>query len=141
MRADGTTTSPTGTDTPARETGRARQTARRFRHLTICLALTALAFQQAPGQVVPDTKVDLNVNPAGWLLRSLHLWDPTGTFGQLQNQAYGYLWPMGPFFLLGTELGIAPWIVQRLWWALLFCVAYLGVVRLAGRLGIGSRTT
>ncbi|MFF0879416.1 alpha-(1-_3)-arabinofuranosyltransferase domain-containing protein [Micromonospora aurantiaca (nom. illeg.)] len=138
MRADGTTTSPTGTDTPARETGRARQTARRFRHLTICLALTALAFQQAPGQVVPDTKVDLNVNPAGWLLRSLHLWDPTGTFGQLQNQAYGYLWPMGPFFLLGTELGIAPWIVQRLWWALLFCVAYLGVVRLAGRLGIGS---
>ncbi|NJP34968.1 alpha-(1-_3)-arabinofuranosyltransferase [Micromonospora thermarum] len=117
---------------------RTRRTARRFRHLTICIALTALAFQQDPGQVVPDTKVDLNLNPAGWLLRSLHLWDPTGTFGQLQNQAYGYLWPMGPFFLLGSELGLAPWVVQRLWWALLFCVAYLGVVRLAGRLGIGS---
>ncbi|MET8092539.1 alpha-(1-_3)-arabinofuranosyltransferase [Micromonospora sp. NPDC005220] len=117
---------------------RSRHTARRFRHLVICIALTALAFQQAPGQVVPDTKVDLNVNPAGWLLRSLHLWDPTGTFGQLQNQAYGYLWPMGPFFLLGSELGLAPWVVQRLWWALLFCVAYLGAVRLAGRLGIGT---
>ncbi|MDG9673202.1 alpha-(1-_3)-arabinofuranosyltransferase [Micromonospora sp. DH14] len=117
---------------------RSRHTARRFRHLVICIALTALAFQQAPGQVVPDTKVDLNVNPAGWLLRSLHLWDPTGTFGQLQNQAYGYLWPMGPFFLLGSESGLAPWVVQRLWWALLFCVAYLGAVRLAGRLGIGT---
>ncbi|MGW5561004.1 alpha-(1-_3)-arabinofuranosyltransferase [Micromonospora sp. NPDC003944] len=117
---------------------RSRHTARRFRHLVICIALTALAFQQAPGQVVPDTKVDLNVNPAGWLLRSLHLWDPTGTFGQLQNQAYGYLWPMGPFFLLGSEAGLAPWVVQRLWWALLFCVAYLGAVRLAGRLGIGT---
>ncbi|MGW1484183.1 alpha-(1-_3)-arabinofuranosyltransferase [Micromonospora parva] len=117
---------------------RSRHTARRFRHLVICIALTALAFQQAPGQVVPDTKIDLSVNPAGWLLRSLHLWDPTGTFGQLQNQAYGYLWPMGPFFLLGSELGIAPWVVQRLWWALIFCVAYLGVVRLAGRLGIGT---
>ncbi|MFC0002549.1 alpha-(1-_3)-arabinofuranosyltransferase [Micromonospora siamensis] len=117
---------------------RTRRTARRFRHLTICIALTALAFQQAPGLVVPDTKVDLNVNPAGWLLRSLHLWDPTGTFGQLQNQAYGYLWPMGPFFLLGSELGLAPWVVQRLWWALLFCVAYLGAARLAGRLGIGT---
>ncbi|MBQ1022228.1 DUF3367 domain-containing protein [Micromonospora sp. D93] len=117
---------------------RSRHTARRFRHLVICIALTALAFQQVPGQVVPDTKVDLNVNPAGWLLRSLHLWDPTGTFGQLQNQAYGYLWPMGPFFLLGSEAGLAPWVVQRLWWALLFCVAYLGAVRLAGRLGIGT---
>ncbi|MFC4019332.1 alpha-(1-_3)-arabinofuranosyltransferase family protein [Micromonospora sp. GCM10011542] len=117
---------------------RTRRTARRFRHLTICIALTALAFQQAPGQIVPDTKVDLNVNPAGWLLRSLHLWDPNGTFGQLQNQAYGYLWPMGPFFLLGSELGLAPWVVQRLWWALLFCVAYLGAARLAGRLGIGT---
>ncbi|MDG4761466.1 alpha-(1-_3)-arabinofuranosyltransferase [Micromonospora sp. WMMD710] len=122
----------------AATSSRSRRTARRFRHLTICIALTALAFQQAPGQVVPDTKVDLNVNPAGWLLRSLHLWDPTGTFGQLQNQAYGYLWPMGPFFLLGSELGLAPWVVQRLWWALLFCVAYLGAVRLAGRLGIGT---
>ncbi|MEU8423434.1 alpha-(1-_3)-arabinofuranosyltransferase [Micromonospora sp. NPDC048835] len=120
------------------ESSRSRHTARRFRHLVICIALTALAFQQAPGQVVPDTKVDLNVNPAGWLLRSLHLWDPTGTFGQLQNQAYGYLWPMGPFFLLGSEAGLAPWVVQRLWWALLFCVAYLGAVRLAGRLGIGT---
>ncbi|MER7892010.1 alpha-(1-_3)-arabinofuranosyltransferase [Micromonospora sp. NPDC094482] len=121
-----------------RGSSRTRRTARRFRHLAICIALTALAFQQAPGEIVPDTKVDLNVNPAGWLLRSLHLWDPNGTFGQLQNQAYGYLWPMGPFFLLGSEVGLAPWVVQRLWWALLFCVAYLGAVRLAGRLGIGT---
>ncbi|MET8310451.1 alpha-(1-_3)-arabinofuranosyltransferase [Micromonospora sp. NPDC005173] len=126
------------TDGAAPGSSRTRRTARRFRHLTICIALTALAFQQAPGQIVPDTKVDLSINPAGWLLRSLHLWDPTGTFGQLQNQAYGYLWPMGPFFLLGTEAGLAPWVVQRLWWALLFCVAYLGVVRLTGRLGIGT---
>ncbi|MCO1596875.1 alpha-(1-_3)-arabinofuranosyltransferase [Micromonospora sp. RHAY321] len=117
---------------------RTRRTARRFRHLAICIALTALAFQQAPGQVVPDTKVDLSINPAGWMLRSLHLWDPNGTFGQLQNQAYGYLWPMGPFFLLGSEAGLAPWVVQRLWWALIFCVAYLGAVRLMGRLGIGT---
>lgn len=119
---------------------RARRLDQRFRHLAICVVLTALAFQQAPGLIVPDTKVDLNVNPAGWLLRSLHLWDPTGTFGQLQNQAYGYLWPMGPFFLVGSELGLQPWVIQRLWWALLFCVAYLGVVRLAGKLGIGSPT-
>ncbi|MGN9813224.1 alpha-(1-_3)-arabinofuranosyltransferase [Micromonospora sp. BQ11] len=126
------------TNGAGRGSSRTRRTARRFRHLAICIALTAVAFQQDPGQIVSDTKVDLNVNPAGWLLRSLHLWDPTGTFGQLQNQAYGYLWPMGPFFLLGSEVGLAPWVVQRLWWALLFCVAYLGTVRLIGRLGIGT---
>ncbi|MFC4146839.1 alpha-(1-_3)-arabinofuranosyltransferase [Micromonospora mangrovi] len=131
MRAEATTDNePVGR--------RTRRTARRFRHLVVCIVLTALAFQQAPGLTVMDTKVDLNVNPAGWLLRSLHLWDPTGTFGQLQNQAYGYLWPMGPFFLIGSELGLPAWVVQRLWWALLFCVAYLGAVRLAGRLGIGT---
>ncbi|HEX5542985.1 MAG TPA: alpha-(1-_3)-arabinofuranosyltransferase [Micromonospora sp.] len=110
----------------------------RLRHLAVCTALTALAFLQNPGLTVADTKIDLNINPDGWLLRSLHLWDSTGAFGQLQNQAYGYLWPMGPFFLIGSWLGLPAWVIQRLWWALLLCVAYTGVVRLAGRLGVGT---
>src|SRR4051812_3188389 len=104
----------------------------RFRHAAACAVLTALAFFQAPGTVVADTKVDLVVNPVGWLARSLHLWVSSGTFGQLQDQAYGYLWPMGPFFAGGYALGLPAWAVQRLWWALLMCVAYLGIVVLAG---------
>src|SRR5688572_11350271 len=76
----------------------------RMRLITVCLGLTALAFLQDPGQIVIDTKVDLVVDPAGWLSRALNIWDPNGTFGQLQNQAYGYLWPMGAFFLAGKSI-------------------------------------
>ncbi|MEU5946443.1 alpha-(1-_3)-arabinofuranosyltransferase [Micromonospora sp. NPDC047465] len=110
----------------------------RLRLVAVCLGLSALAFLQDPGMIVIDTKVDLAVDPAGWLSRALHVWDPDGTFGQLQNQAYGYLWPMGPFFLLGKLLAIPAWVVQRLWWALLMTVACTGVVRLAERLHIGT---
>ncbi|MFI5889686.1 alpha-(1-_3)-arabinofuranosyltransferase family protein [Actinoplanes sp. NPDC051513] len=110
----------------------------RLRVATCCVLLTALSFWQQPGRIVPDTKVDLVVAPGAWLARVLHAWDPSGNFGQMQNQAYGYLWPMGPFFALGKLLGVPAWAMQRLWWALLLCAAFTGVVLLAGRLGIGT---
>ncbi|GIE94364.1 alpha-(1-_3)-arabinofuranosyltransferase domain-containing protein [Paractinoplanes rishiriensis] len=110
----------------------------RLRVATGCVLLTALSFLQQPGRIAADTKVDLVVSPLAWLGRALHAWDPAGNFGQMQNQAYGYLFPMGPFFALGDLLGMPAWVVQRLWWALLLCVAFTGVVVLAGRLGIGT---
>jgi arabinofuranan 3-O-arabinosyltransferase len=113
----------------------------RMRLFAVCIALAALGFLQDPGSIVIDTKVDLAVDPAGWLARSLHVWDPAGTFGQLQNQAYGYLWPMGSFFLAGKLLTIPAWVVQRLWWAVVMTVACTGVVKLAEKLGIGSPWT
>ncbi|MCP9967223.1 DUF3367 domain-containing protein [Actinomadura madurae] len=77
------------------------------------------------------------VNPLGFLGRALHLWDPE-QFGQLQNQAVGYLFPMGPFFALGDVAGMPAWVTQRFWLALLMCLAFVGTWRLAGRLGIGG---
>lgn len=110
----------------------------RLRLAACSLVLVALAIVQRPGYLVGDTKLDLVVDPARFLGRALHLWDPQGAFGQVQNQAYGYLLPMGPWFLLGHALDVPEWLVQRLWLAIIMVVAFLGVVRLAGALGIGG---
>lgn len=105
--------------------------------LVACAGLMALAFRQAPGQVAFDTKFDLVLDPAGFLTRSLHLWDATGGLGQVQNQAIGYIFPMGPFFAAGDALGLPMWVVQRLWIGLLLCTAMWGMARLAAALRIG----
>ena len=115
-------------------------TTERWRLVAVSAALAALAFVQAPALVVNDTKIDLALEPGSFLRRALSLWDPDGSFGQVQNQAYGYLFPMGPFFWLGDLLGLPAWVVQRLWWALLLVVAFWGIVMLSRTLGVGTST-
>ncbi|MFI9553848.1 alpha-(1-_3)-arabinofuranosyltransferase domain-containing protein [Nonomuraea endophytica] len=122
-------------DTPV--SGRARH---RLWLAICCLGFAVLAFTTSPGDIIADTKIDLALNPVGWLERLAHLWD-LQHFGQLQNQVAGYLFPMGPFFALGELIGLDPWVTQRLWLTLLMCVAFLGVERLARQLGIGNPGT
>ena len=124
--------------TSARQTyGSVPQLVERTRVAACLLVLWTVAFAQAPGKVVADTKIDLALNPLGLMGRSLHLWDPTTTFGVLQNQGYGYLFPMAPFSLLG-QLVAEPWVVQRLWWAFLLSIGYLAMRRLLAALDVGT---
>jgi len=104
------------------------------------VALT-LTFAQSPGQISPDTKLDLTANPLRFLARATNLWNSDLPFGQAQNQAYGYLFPHGAFFLAGHVLGVPGWITQRVWWALLLTVGFWGLLRVAETLGIGSPTS
>ncbi|MEV4171784.1 alpha-(1-_3)-arabinofuranosyltransferase family protein [Nonomuraea sp. NPDC049709] len=109
----------------------------RLRLLASCLLLGAIAFNTSTEKIIPETKLDMAVNPLGFLGRALHLWDGA-YFGHLQNQAYGYLFPMGPFYALFLKLGMESWAVQRLWMSLVLCTAFLGVVQLARAFGIGG---
>lgn len=126
---------------PPRRAVQRSQRVHAMRRTALLLALVAVAFVQQPGQIVPDTKLDLSVAPGHFLAGAWHLWDPTTAMGSLRNQAYGYLWPMGPFFALGQALGLPTWVVQRCWWALLLVLAAAGTERLAARLGIGTPAT
>ncbi|OBH45541.1 alpha-(1-_3)-arabinofuranosyltransferase [Mycobacterium mantenii] len=110
---------------------------RRWLWLVGAIAL-ALTFAQSPGRISPDTKLDLTANPLRFLARATNLWNSELPFGQAQNQAYGYLFPHGTFFLIGHALGMPGWITQRLWWALLLTVGFWGLLRVAEALGIGS---
>lgn len=104
-------------------------------HLTILVSLVLLTFLQRPGSTTFDTKFDLTAGPGRFLEKTLHLWNPELSFGELQNQAYGYLFPQGPFFLLGDLADIPDWIVQRGWSALLLVAAYDGARRLMRAFG------
>ena len=128
-------------DLSAEQDSRRSRATSPLRQVGYAAVLIAMAFSQSGGRMVADTKFDLVTNPVGFLVRGLHLWDPQAAFGQLQNQAYGYAWPMGPFFVLGHAAHLPEWVVQRAWWALLLCLAFFGVLRLAQRLALGSPLT
>jgi arabinofuranan 3-O-arabinosyltransferase len=90
-----------------------------------------IAFLQRPGERVADTKIDLHVDPVGFLAEVASVWNDSGGLGQVQAGQYsGYLFPMGPFFALGDLLGLPDWVVQRLWLGLLLALAAWGTVRL-----------
>nr|WP_198938725.1 alpha-(1->3)-arabinofuranosyltransferase [Mycobacterium sp. NS-7484] len=107
----------------------------------VAAATLLLTFAQSPGEISPDTKLDLTANPLRFLARAFNLWNSDLPFGQAQNQAYGYLFPHGAFFLAGDLLGIPGWVTQRLWWALLLTLGFWGVIRVAEALSIGSRSS
>lgn len=97
----------------------------------IVVAVVVLNLVQQPGLITFDTKLDLQFDPAGFLSRSLNLWNADSTVGGPQNQASGYLFPMGPAFWLSGLLGVPMWIWERLWSAAVMLIAYAGARRLA----------
>jgi arabinofuranan 3-O-arabinosyltransferase len=106
----------------------------------ISALLVLAAGLQQPGDIVAETKLDVSVDALTFLSRIWHLWEPVADMGHVQNQAVGYLFPMGPFFAIGQLLHVPLWMIQRGWMGLLLVVAFWGLARLADELEIGSPT-
>lgn len=117
-----------------------RATRARFYDRVWLLAIALIPWLVQPGRIQPDTKVDLTIAPWAYLGRSLDAWNGHNGLGELQNQAYGYLFPMGPVFGVGHSLGLPTWVVQRIWWTLLIVVAFTGVRALIRRWEIAGPT-
>jgi arabinofuranan 3-O-arabinosyltransferase len=103
--------------------------------------IAGLCILQESGRIVADTKLDVAIAPIPFLSHALSLWSSQQQFGGVPFQAYGYLFPMGPFFVVGHLLQLPTWVIQRLWVAALLVTAFWGIVRLAEVLRVGSRVS
>lgn len=95
------------------------------------VAFAAVMLTEQYGRTTNDTRLELTEAPGAFLRGALSLWDPQVSLGQIQNQAYGYLFPQGPFFWLGHLAGLPGWLVERSWSVLLVIAACEGARRVA----------
>jgi arabinofuranan 3-O-arabinosyltransferase len=123
----------------SRKKARFESLGRRLPEVTTTAALFVIVFLQRPGRITRDTKLNLSVDPSRFLSEVTHLWDPLSGFGSVPNQAYGYLFPIGPFYSAGSALHVPMWITERLWLGLLLAAAFWGTVLLAEALTLGGR--
>lgn len=80
-----------------------------------------------PGIVGADTKTYLYLDPAKLLRSTPYVWDSQIGLGTITHQNIGYLFPMGPFYLLFQSLGFPDWAAQRIWLGSVLFLAALGV--------------
>ncbi|MBV9207533.1 MAG: DUF3367 domain-containing protein [Actinobacteria bacterium] len=104
----------------------------------VWLGAFCVLLANAPGRMVFDTKLSVNLDAGGYYAGLWHLWDPANTFGALRNQAVGYAVPMAPFYLAAHLAHVPVWLTERLWMSLIIAAGFGGLVALAGALGIGS---
>lgn len=91
-------------------------------------------FLSDPGKVSADTKAYLYLNPSRLLASAAFLWDPNYGAGTVPHQNIGYLFPMGPYYVLTNALGVPAWVAQRFWLGSITFAAGVGVLYLLSTL-------
>jgi len=79
------------------------------------------------GMVGADTKTYLYLDPGKLLSSAPYVWDSQIGLGTVTHQNIGYLFPMGPFYLVMSALHVPDWVAQRLWLGSVLLVAGMGV--------------
>ena len=98
---------------------------------SLALLSFTLAFLQRPGRSFTDTRIELTVDPVRFLHNVASVWSSTEDLGHVQSgQFVGYLAPMAPWYAFAHEIGISPWVAERIWLGTLLALASWGVVRL-----------
>jgi arabinofuranan 3-O-arabinosyltransferase len=89
-----------------------------------------------PGMVAADTKQYLYLDPGRLTRSAASMWDPNVGLGTVTHQNIGYLFPMGPYYMVVGWLHVPVWVGQRIWMGSLIFMAGLGVAYCARRLGL-----
>ncbi|GAA2595799.1 alpha-(1-_3)-arabinofuranosyltransferase domain-containing protein [Streptomyces axinellae] len=95
----------------------------------------------SPGKMTFETKLGVAADPWQFLGDLGQLWHDRGGFGGIADQYAGYLFPALPYYGLTDLLHIPAWAAERLWMSLIVAAAFWGALRLAERLGPGTRNT
>ncbi|MFJ8229974.1 alpha-(1-_3)-arabinofuranosyltransferase family protein [Streptomyces sp. NPDC094448] len=101
----------------------------------------ALFLAVSPGRMTFETKLGVATDPWQFMADLGGLWHARGGFGGLTDQYIGYAFPMLPYYGLADLLQLPVWLAERLWLSLVVATAFWGALRLAERLGVGSRPT
>ncbi|HET9422775.1 MAG TPA: alpha-(1-_3)-arabinofuranosyltransferase family protein, partial [Nocardioides sp.] len=104
---------------------------------TVYLVLAVFVVTEKWGQTTSDTRLDLTEAPGSFLRGTFSLWSPRVSLGELQNQAYGYLFPQGSFFAALESLQVPGWVAERAWSVLVLVVACEGLRRVARAISLG----
>ncbi|MEQ6901730.1 alpha-(1-_3)-arabinofuranosyltransferase family protein [Nocardioides sp. YIM 152588] len=105
--------------------------------VTVYVSLAILVFTEKFGLATTDTRLELVEDPRSFLRSTFTLWSPDASLGELQNQAYGYLFPQGSFFVLLDALTVPGWVAERLWSFLVLLIACEGLRRVARAMALG----
>jgi arabinofuranan 3-O-arabinosyltransferase len=96
----------------------------------------APSFLTRPGMIAADSKQYLYLDPGKLLSSAISMWDPDVGAGTVTHQNIGFLFPMGPYYWIVSELHIPMWVGQRFWMGSLFFFAGVGVLFAARLLGL-----